>query len=353
MATISAKQSYARKPIPKAVFVPYFCAVENIKELIFNINTPEAFEETALKVFRHQAANCDVYRLFLHHLHVDASKVNKVAQIPYLPIAFFKSHEVKSEAKPAEIVFSSSGTTGQVQSQHFVTDLSIYEDSFKRAFQMFYGNPEDTCILALLPSYQEREGSSLIYMVDALIADSKHPKSGYFLHNNEALYQTLVELKSQNQRTILIGVTYALLDFIEEYTLDFPGLIIMETGGMKGKRKEMVREELHEMLTAGFGVPAIDSEYGMTELLSQAYSYGNGIFNCPPWMRIVLRDTNDPLSLLKHKQTGGINVIDLANLNSCSFIATQDLGKMYPDGSFEVLGRFDNADIRGCNLLVQ
>jgi phenylacetate-coenzyme A ligase PaaK-like adenylate-forming protein len=353
VVTISAKQSYALKSIPKPIFVPYFCGVENIKELIFNINTPEAFEATALKVFRHQAANCDVYRLFLHHLNVDAADVNQVARIPYLPIAFFKSHEVTSVTKPAEITFSSSGTTGQVQSRHLVTDLSIYEESFSRAFKMFYGNPEDNCILALLPSYQEREGSSLIYMVDALIEDSKHPQSGYFLHNNEALYQTLLALKSQGQRTILIGVTYALLDFIEEYTLNFPELIIMETGGMKGKRKEMVREELHGMLSAGFGVPAIHSEYGMTELLSQGYSYGEGIFNAPPWMRIVLRDTNDPLSLLNNKQTGGINVIDLANLNSCSFIATQDLGKMHPDGSFEVLGRFDNADIRGCNLLVQ
>ncbi len=190
-------------------------------------------------------------------------------------------------------------------------------------------------------------------MVDALIAQSQHPESGYFLHDNPGLYGTLLELKAQGQRTILIGVTYALLDFIEEYTLDFPELIIMETGGMKGKRKEMVREELHELLTAGFGVPAIHSEYGMTELLSQGYSYGNGIFNCPPWMKIILRDTNDPLSLLKNRQTGGINVIDLANINSCSFIATQDLGKIHSDDSFEVLGRFDNADIRGCNLLVQ
>ena len=254
---------------------------------------------------------------------------------------------------PVQVVFSSSGTTGQVQSKHLVTDLGLYEESFNSAFQQFYGDPKDSCILALLPSYQEREGSSLIYMVDALIAQSQHPNSGYFLHNNEGLYQTLLNLQQQHQKTILIGVTYALLDFIEEYKLEFPELIIMETGGMKGKRKEMVREELHELLMAGFGVPAIHSEYGMTELLSQGYSYGQGIFNAPPWMRIVLRDTNDPLSLIQNKQTGGINVIDLANLNSCSFIATQDLGKTYPDGSFEVLGRFDNADIRGCNLLVQ
>lgn len=327
--------------------------MENSKEIIFNISTPAAFEETALTVFRHQAANCSIYRSYIHHLNLDTSKVNSLDQIPYLPISFFKSHEVKSTEKQVEIVFSSSGTTGQAQSQHLVTDVGIYEESFNRAFQLFYGKPAEACILALLPSYQERKGSSLIYMVDALIAQSKHPKSGYFLHDNDALYRTLQEMKLAGQRTILIGVTYALLDFIEEYRLDFPDLIVMETGGMKGKRKEMVREELHELLTAGFGVGAIHSEYGMTELLSQAYSYGHGIFNCPPWMRIVLRDTNDPLSLLKHKQTGGINVIDLANVNSCSFIATQDLGKVYPNGSFEVLGRFDNSDIRGCNLLVQ
>lgn len=327
--------------------------MENIKELIFSISTPEAFEETALKVFRHQAANCEVYNLFLNHLKVQATAIARVSQIPYLPIAFFKSHQVKSSPDQVEIVFSSSGTTGQLQSQHLVTDLSLYERSFSQAFELFYGKPEDTCILALLPSYQEREGSSLIYMVDALIESSKHPKSGYFLHNNQSLFDTLLELKAKSQRTILIGVTYALLDFIEEFKLHFPELIVMETGGMKGKRKEMVREELHEILTAGFGVPAIHSEYGMTELLSQGYSYGDGIFNCPPWMRILLRDTNDPLSLLQNKQTGGINVIDLANFNSCSFIATQDLGKVYSDGSFEVLGRFDNADIRGCNLLVQ
>jgi len=327
--------------------------VEYIREQIFDIDTPEAFEQTALTVFRHQANSCEVYKSFLHHLNVDSTSVISIDQIPFLPIAFFKSHDVISSRAAAEIVFSSSGTTGQLTSRHLVTDLHIYEESFNRAFKLFYGGPENTCILALLPSYQEREGSSLIYMVDALIAQSQHPESGYFLHDNPGLYGTLLELKAQGQRTILIGVTYALLDFIEEYTLDFPELIIMETGGMKGKRKEMVREELHELLTAGFGVPAIHSEYGMTELLSQGYSYGNGIFNCPPWMKIILRDTNDPLSLLKNRQTGGINVIDLANINSCSFIATQDLGKIHSDDSFEVLGRFDNADIRGCNLLVQ
>lgn len=330
----------------------YFCAVLN-KQDIFNINTPEEFQDAALAVFQHQAENCEVYKSFLYHLKVNLVEVTSVEQIPFLPIAFFKSHEVKSTDDPVQVVFSSSGTTGQIQSKHLVTDIDVYEQSFNKAFEQFYGAAKDSCILALLPSYQEREGSSLIYMVDALIAQSEHPDSGYFLNNNQCLYDTLLQLKAQKQKTILIGVTYALLDFIESFTLDFPDLIVMETGGMKGKRKEMVRDELHELLTAGFGVQSIHSEYGMTELLSQGYSYGEGIFYCPAWMKIMLRDTNDPLSLLKNKQTGGINVIDLANINSCSFIATQDLGKMYPDGSFEVLGRFDNADIRGCNLLVQ
>ena len=284
---------------------------------------------------------------------VDPTQVNRVADIPYLPVAFFKTHDVISDSKQPEIVFSSSGTTGMVQSRHLVTDVKIYQDSFNLAFQQFYGNIADICLLALLPSYLEREGSSLIYMIDELLTQSQHPSSGYFLHNHEELHQTLTTLKAAKQKTVLIGVTYALLDFLEAYQLDYPELIVMETGGMKGKRKEMVREELHEVLQAGFGVPAIHSEYGMTELLSQAYSYGEGIFNCPPWLKIVLRDTNDPLSLITTQQTGGINIIDLANMNSCSFIATQDLGRVYEDCSFEVLGRFDQADIRGCNLLVQ
>jgi phenylacetate-coenzyme A ligase PaaK-like adenylate-forming protein len=320
---------------------------------IFSINTEEAFNEHALAIFRHQAENCAVYKDYIFHLGVFTECIKNVDDIPYLPISFFKTHPVVSTQDPPQIVFSSSGTTGMVQSKHFVTDVKLYEDSFNKAFTQFYGNIEETCLLALLPSYQEREGSSLIYMVDALLEQSQHPDSGYFLNNDEALFQKLQQLKAAQQKTILMGVTYALLDFLERYSIDFPELIVMETGGMKGKRKEMVREELHYVLKNGFGVPAIHSEYGMTELLSQAYSKGEGIFRCPAWMKIVLRDTNDPLTLLKNQQTGGINVIDLANINSCSFIATQDLGRVYPDGSFEVLGRFDNADIRGCNLLVQ
>lgn len=331
----------------------YFCPVNITAEQIFSINNEATFNEVALAIFKHQAHNCTVYKNYISHLKKDFSAVKSYKEIPFLPISFFKSHQVLSTADEPEVVFSSSGTTGQITSKHLVSDVKIYEESYMKAFQQFYGNPKDLCILALLPSYLEREGSSLIYMVDDLLKQSKHPQSGYFLHDVAQLYSTLLALAAAKQKTILIGVTYALLDFAAQFQIDFPELIVMETGGMKGKRKEMVREELHETLYAGFGVKNIHSEYGMTELLSQGYSYGQGIFNCPPWMKILLRDTSDPLSLLHGNQSGGINVIDLANINSCSFIATQDLGKVYEDGSFKVLGRFDNADIRGCNLLVQ
>ena len=320
---------------------------------IFSIQNDKQFNETALAIFKYQAENCSVYKEFISHLKVTPSQVSDIKDIPYLPISFFKTHKVVSNTETEDIIFSSSGTTGQSQSKHYVTDVTVYEDSFNKAFQQFYGAAKDTCILALLPSYLERDGSSLIYMVDALLQQSEHPQSGYFLHNHDELYARLVERKKTGEKTILIGVTYALLDFLEKHPINFPDLIVMETGGMKGKRKEMVREELHDILKSGFGVEMIHSEYGMTELLSQAYSSGNGIFDCPNWMKIVLRDTNDPLTLLNNHQTGGINIIDLANINSCSFIATQDLGRLLHNGSFEVLGRFDNADIRGCNLLVQ
>ena len=322
-------------------------------EHFFKIKDEAAFEAAALAIFYHQAKDCKVYNQFIHYLGIEPDKITSYKEIPFLPISFFKSHKVMSSLDAPEIVFSSSGTTGQVQSKHYVSDVKIYDQSFNLAFEQFYGSIKDTCFLALLPSYLEREGSSLIYMVDSLLKQSEHPKSGYFLHDLNTLYQTLKELQQTGQKTILIGVTYALLDFVEQFELDFPELIVMETGGMKGKRKELVREELHQLLCAGFGVTKIHSEYGMTELLSQAYSVGDGLFNCPPWMKILLRDTYDPLMLVTNRQSGGINVIDLANINSCSFVATQDLGKLHINGSFEVLGRFDNTDIRGCNLLVQ
>jgi len=322
------------------------------KQQIFEINNGEQFTDAALQVFRHQAQNCTVYREFIKGLRVDIDGVKTVEQIPFLPIEFFKSHTVVSNTDAVEVIFTSSGTTGMITSRHPVTDVSWYVESFRKAFELFYGDIKDYTVLALLPAYLEREGSSLIYMAEDLIKQSNNPDSGFYLYNHEELYNQLKKQQQADKPTLLLGVTFALLDFVEEHQVDFPELIVMETGGMKGRRKEMIREELHDILTKGFGVDAIHSEYGMTELLSQAYSKGNGIFNTPPWMRIITRDTNDPVTLMQDGKAGGINIIDLANINSCSFLATQDLGRVYADGSFEVLGRFDNADIRGCNLLI-
>jgi phenylacetate-coenzyme A ligase PaaK-like adenylate-forming protein len=322
------------------------------KQQVFSINSTAEFNKLALQIFKHQAQNCIIYKEFISGLHIDPSAVKSIAQIPFLPIEFFKSHQILSTNEPAELTFTSSGTTGITTSSHYVTDKTWYEDSFRHAFQLFYGDIKDYTVLALLPSYLEREGSSLIYMVDDLIKQSENPDSGFFLYNHDDLYHQLKEQQRAKKPTLLIGVTFGLLDFIENYKVNFPELIVMETGGMKGRRKEMIREELHEVLCKGFGVSSIHSEYGMTELLSQAYSKGEGIFICPPWMKIIIRDTNDPISTLANGKTGGINVIDMANINSCSFIATQDLGKTYADDSFEVLGRFDQSDIRGCNLLI-
>ncbi|MDR6966645.1 phenylacetate-coenzyme A ligase PaaK-like adenylate-forming protein [Flavobacterium arsenatis] len=319
---------------------------------IFNISSQKQFEKIALKVFRFQYDNNAVYRQFCELLKVEKGNVKSLREIPFLPIQFFKSHEVLSDENPVQQIFTSSGTTGMVTSRHLVTDVTLYEESYRKAFSEFYGNIEDYAVLALLPSYLERQGSSLIYMVEDLIKLSNNPNSGFYLHNHDDLIEKLIELEEQDKNVILIGVTYALLDLIEKRKFNFNNTIIMETGGMKGKRKEMIREELHQQLCDGFGVSAIHSEYGMTELLSQAYSLGNGIFECPSWMNILIRDTEDALNYVDNGKTGGINVIDLANINSCSFIATQDLGKKYPNNSFEVLGRFDHSDIRGCNLMV-
>ncbi len=319
---------------------------------IFSISGSKQFEKIALKVFRFQYDNNEVYRQFCQHLKVEKQEVKSLPQIPFLPIQFFKSHQVVSGDNPIQTTFTSSGTTGLTTSKHFVSDLSLYENSYRQAFSGFYGNIEDYVLLALLPSYLEREGSSLIYMVEDLIEKSNHPESGFYLHNLDDLSAKLINLDRSGQNVILIGVTYALLDLIEKQKFTLQNTLIMETGGMKGKRKELIREELHEMLCDGFGVDSIHSEYGMTELLSQAYSFGDGVFECPPWMQILIRDTEDALHYVADGKTGGINVIDLANLNSCSFIATQDLGKKNPNATFEVLGRFDNSDIRGCNLMV-
>ena len=319
---------------------------------IFNIEATTDFEKNTLSVFKHQAKHNLVYKRFLSFLNTDIKAIKSSNQIPFLPIQFFKSHKIISTTSDAQFVFSSSGTTGDLTSKHYVTDIFLYEKSYLAAFKHFYGNIEDYTILALLPSYLEREGSSLIYMVNDLINKSKKPKSGFYLNNLSELKNTIIDLDLNGEKVLLIGVSFALLDLIENYTFNLKNTIVMETGGMKGRRKELIRNELHQKLKMGFGVSNIHSEYGMTELLSQAYSKGNGIFECPPWMKITVRDTEDALTLLPAGKTGGINIIDLANINSCSFIATQDLGKTYDNGTFEILGRFDHSDIRGCNLLI-
>ena len=322
-----------------------------LQEKIFNIKSEKEFNTLALEVFNFQFENNKVYRSFCDLLYIHPSDVKMAEDIPFLPIGFFKTHNVVSSVQKPVISFSSSGTTGSVTSKHHVTDLSIYEESYLSGFKQFYDAIEDYVVLALLPSYLEREGSSLIYMVDDLIKKSKHPESGFYLNNLDEINEKLIALDQSGKKVLLIGVSFALLDLIEQYQFQLKNTIVMETGGMKGRRKEIIRPELHQLLKDGFGVSEIHSEYGMTELLSQAYSKGNGIFECPPWMKVFTRDTEDPLSIQKANKTGGINVIDLANINSCSFIATQDLGKLYNDDSFEILGRFDHSDIRGCNLM--
>ncbi|WP_179375221.1 LuxE/PaaK family acyltransferase [Winogradskyella wichelsiae] len=321
------------------------------KDAIFNIKSDAEFETIALEVFKFQFQNNRVYRSFCDLLYKHPADVKKITDIPFLPIEFFKSREVVSSSEPIEKIFSSSGTTGSITSKHLVTDIKLYEKSYLNAFKHFYGNIEDYVVLALLPSYLERDGSSLIYMVNDLIDKSKHPENGFYLNNLEELAETLKTLESKKQKTLLIGVSFALLDLVEQYQLNLKHTTIMETGGMKGRRKEIIRQELHQILQTGFGVSQIHSEYGMTELLSQAYSKGNGVFECPSWMKILTRDTEDALTIQAPNKTGGINVVDLANINSCSFIATQDLGKTLDNERFEIIGRFDNSDIRGCNLM--
>ena len=323
-----------------------------MKNDVFNIQTTEAFNNVALKVFKHQFENNNVYRSFCDLLYIHPTDVKKIEDIPFLPIQFFKSHSILSSRNEVEETFASSGTTGSITSKHFVTDIAWYTESYLKGFKHFYGDITEYTVLALLPNYLERTGSSLTYMVNDLINKSKQPDSGFYLNNLEELAEKLQKLNKAGTKVLLIGVSFALLDLIEKYSFNLKNTIVMETGGMKGRRKEIIRTELHELLSNGFGVSKIHSEYGMTELLSQGYSKGDGIFNCPPWMRVLTRDTEDPLTVLSKNTSGGINVIDLANYNSCSFIATQDLGKVYTDTSFEIIGRFDNSDIRGCNLMV-
>lgn len=318
---------------------------------IFKISNSSEFEVAALDIFKYQFKNNTVYRSFCDLLYKHPSDIKRIEEIPFLPIQFFKSHHIVSDNNTIETVFSSSGTTGSVTSKHSVTDLSLYENSYNLGFQHFYGDIKNYVVLALLPNYLERKGSSLVYMANDLIKQSAHEESGFYLNNLQELAQTLKILEAKNQKVLLIGVSFALLDLIEQFQFNLKNTIVMETGGMKGRRKEIIRNELHTILKKGFSVDSIHSEYGMTELLSQAYSKGKGIFNCPPWMKILTRDTEDALTLQATNKTGGINVIDLVNINSCSFIATQDLGKVYDDNSFEIIGRFDNSDIRGCNLM--
>ena len=319
---------------------------------LFDIKSEAQFKTAAFEVFKHQFENNKTYRSFCDLLNIHPADIQSIEQIPFLPIQFFKSRKILSSIDEIQEIFTSSGTTGSITSQHFVTDIKLYHESYLKGFAHFYGDIKDYVVLALLPNYLERNGSSLVFMVNDLIEKSNQSESGFYLHNLDDLAQKINSLDAKGQKILLIGVSFALLDLIEKHQFSLKNTIVMETGGMKGRRKELVRAELHEVLKKGFGVSEIHSEYGMTELLSQAYSKGNGIFKTPPWMKILIRDTEDALTILPNQKTGGINVIDLANYNSCSFITTQDLGKIYENGTFEIIGRFDNADIRGCNLMV-
>ena len=318
---------------------------------IFKISNSLEFNRLAIKIYNFQYNNNAVYRKFCDLSKKNPVNVKEIFDIPFLPISFFKTHKVLS-SKKIEKTFFSSGTTDKVNSRHFISDLNLYKKSFKTNFEINYGSPENLTIIGLLPSYMENNDSSLIYMVNSLIQKSNCKDSGFYLGDNDLLIQKLLRLENSGKNVLLIGVSYALLDLVEHKKIRLKNTIIIETGGMKGRRKEMIKSELHQKLKSGFGLENIHSEYGMTELLSQAYSKKDGIFYCPPWMKIIIRDINDAQNFNLNNKSGGINIIDLANLNSCSFIATDDLGKMEEGSSFQILGRIDNSDIRGCNLLI-
>ncbi|NEN24949.1 acyl transferase [Cryomorpha ignava] len=324
--------------------------LEALKNRIFSISSRDEFNALTLEIFSFQYENNAVYQQFCDYLGANPNNVGRLEQIPFLPIELFKNHRIVSGNGKIEFTFESSGTTGAATSKHHLLSTVIYEESFSKAFRQFYGNPEDYRILALLPNYLERSGSSLVYMANQLILESKHPESGFFLDDTASLRKILQN--ESDKKTLLIGVSFALLDLVEEGTMQLKNTVVMETGGMKGRRKELTRNELHEILKSGFGVASIHSEYGMTELLSQAYASANGEFECPNWMKLLIRDTNDPFGAAPIGKTGGLNVIDLANLYSCSFIATSDLGRALENGKVEVLGRFDYSDMRGCNLMI-
>lgn len=321
---------------------------------IFDIDDDACFLEKALYLFRCQYANNLIYKKFIDYMGVDVSRVDSLESIPFMPIEFFKWHKVITGERAVETTFVSSGTTTHnAFSRHFVTDISLYEESLLRGFNLFYGKPVDYIFISLLPSYSERNNSSLIYMMQTLMKSSGSPLSK-IVKSIQELLELISKSREKGRKILLMGVSFALLDIVENYDCDLSDIIVMETGGMKGRRKEIVREELHAILCNGLNVKSIHSEYGMTELLSQAYSKGEGVYRCPPWMKVMVRDIHDPFSANRRpNRSGGLNVIDLANMNSCSFIATNDLGKLHTDGSFEVLGRFDNSDLRGCNLMVE
>jgi len=319
---------------------------------LFNIDSEVVFDKMAVDAFQYQYKNNKVYRTFVDFMKINPKEVDHYEKIPFLPAELFKNNIVLSGTEHYEKVFFSSGTTGIHQSRHYISDLALYEEVFIKTFTYFYGDIKEYCILALLPSYYDNPDSSLLYMADKLIKKSCHKHSGFYLNKNDDLLEILKLLHCIGEKIMLIGVTYALLDLIEHANIPVPQAIIMETGGMKGKRNELVKEELHRKLMEGFSVKQIHSEYGMTELLSQAYSYGNGIFNCPPWMKVLIRDIQAPSYLAGKNKRGGINIMDLANINSCCFIETKDMGILYEDNSFEITGRMDNSDIRGCNQLI-
>jgi hypothetical protein len=312
---------------------------------------PGTFNERALQLFKSQYLGNPLYRNFSDRFHSNPETVKDLTQIPFLPVSFFRSEEVKTGEFMPEIIFESSSTTGQKPAKHYVRQLGLYRESFVKGFELYYGDARNYCILGLLPAYLERKGSSLIWMVNELMRLSDHRENGFYLYDFERLYRILLHLENNGQQTILIGVSFALLDFAEKYSMKLSHTVVMETGGMKGRRKEITRDELHKILKDSLGVSTIHSEYGMTELLSQAYSIREGIYKPVPWMKMLVRNEDDPVSV-HHEGEGLLNIIDLANIGSCAFIATDDVARLYEDGSFEILGRMDNSDIRGCSLLV-
>lgn len=319
---------------------------------IFGNSNEGDFVKSALEIFQYQVENNPVYSQFIRELQIDPVSVDSPEKIPFLPIEFYKNHRIITGNRPPELIFESSGTTGSSLSRHYVADKRIYEKSFLTSFSMYYGDPAEYFIAALLPSYTERKNSSLVYMTENLIRNSSYSGSGFYNNDIAGLMSGIRAARADNRKVFLLGVSFALLDLAEKQPADLSGVIVMETGGMKGRRSEITRGELHAILKKSFNLNEVHSEYGMTELLSQAWSKHDGIYYCPPWMKILIRDPQDPLAVIKEPGiTGGINIIDLANIHSCSFIAAGDLGRLHEDGGFEVLGRFDNQDIRGCNLM--